>query len=165
MVTSKSTVLGLRLDHERRAWVESEAAEQGVTVRVLFERMIDRARADEAEPEATPGSGPAPASSPVPSGRPGDGVSGTGVNTAAAAATSPLGDWASSSGLPPWGSSQPSDLARLVALPGEMIHAGVFVATTVIGTSGRCVRWSWQTCTAPMARCGRASSGAPSYLP
>lgn len=45
MVTSKSTVLGLRLDHDRRAWVEAEAARRGVTVRVLFEGLIDGAQA------------------------------------------------------------------------------------------------------------------------
>jgi hypothetical protein len=45
MATTKSTVLGFRLDHERRAWVEGEAARRGVTVRVLFEGLIDQAQA------------------------------------------------------------------------------------------------------------------------
>jgi hypothetical protein len=50
MATTKSTVVGIRLDHERRAWVEAEAARLGVSVRGLFEGMIDEARSGEAEP-------------------------------------------------------------------------------------------------------------------
>ena len=49
MATTKSTVVGIRLDHERRAWVEAEAARLGVSVRGLFEGMIDEARAGETE--------------------------------------------------------------------------------------------------------------------
>ena len=45
ITTSKTTVLGIRIDHERRAWVEAEAAREGLSVRALFERMIDQARA------------------------------------------------------------------------------------------------------------------------
>ena len=52
MATTKSTVVGIRLDHERRAWVEAEAARLGVSVRGLFEGMIDEARSEEAEPAA-----------------------------------------------------------------------------------------------------------------
>lgn len=47
IASTKSTVLGLRLDHDRRAWVESTAAAQGVSVRAVFEAMIDRARTEE----------------------------------------------------------------------------------------------------------------------
>jgi len=47
MATSKSTVVGIRLDHDRRAWVEAEAARRGVSVRGLFEGMIDGARSGE----------------------------------------------------------------------------------------------------------------------
>jgi hypothetical protein len=47
IATTKTTVLGIRLDHDRRAWVEDAAARDGVTVRAFFERMIDEARADE----------------------------------------------------------------------------------------------------------------------
>ncbi len=47
IATTKSSVLGLRLDHDRRAWVEAIAVEQGVSVRAVFEALIDRARADE----------------------------------------------------------------------------------------------------------------------
>ena len=49
MATTKSTVVGIRLDHERRAWVEAEAARLGVSVRGLFEGMIDEARSGEAD--------------------------------------------------------------------------------------------------------------------
>ena len=44
MATSKSTVVGIRLDHERRAWAEAEAERRGVSMRGLFEGMIDEAR-------------------------------------------------------------------------------------------------------------------------
>jgi hypothetical protein len=44
MTSSKTTVLGIRLDHERRAWIEAEAARQGVSIRAFFESMIDEAR-------------------------------------------------------------------------------------------------------------------------
>jgi hypothetical protein len=59
MATTKSTVLGIRLDHDRRAWVEGEAARRGLSVRGLFEGMIDGARLGEAMPaeKATAGSG------------------------------------------------------------------------------------------------------------
>ncbi|MFZ0250835.1 MAG: hypothetical protein WAL61_12895, partial [Acidimicrobiales bacterium] len=49
MASTKSTVVGIRLDHERRAWVEAEAARLGVSVRGLFEGMIDEARSSEAD--------------------------------------------------------------------------------------------------------------------
>jgi hypothetical protein len=55
MATTKSTVLGFRLDHERRAWVEGEAARRGVTVRVLFEGLIDQAQAAASGTAAIPG--------------------------------------------------------------------------------------------------------------
>jgi len=54
MATTKSTVVGIRLDHERRAWVEAEAARLGVSVRGLFEGMIDEARSGETESVARP---------------------------------------------------------------------------------------------------------------
>lgn len=47
IATTKSSVLGLRLDNDRRAWVEATAVEQGVSVRAVFEALIDRARAEE----------------------------------------------------------------------------------------------------------------------
>src|ERR1700722_15959797 len=50
MATTKSTVVGIRLDHERRAWVEAEAARLGVSVRGLFEGVIADARSEESEP-------------------------------------------------------------------------------------------------------------------
>ena len=50
MATTKSTVVGIRLDHERRAWVEAEAARLGVSVRGLFEGMIDEAGSGDTEP-------------------------------------------------------------------------------------------------------------------
>ena len=54
MATTKSTVVGIRLDHERRAWVEAEAARRGLSVRGLFEGMIDEARSGEMVGDARP---------------------------------------------------------------------------------------------------------------
>jgi hypothetical protein len=51
MTSSKTTVLGIRLDHERRGWIEAEAARQGVSIRAYFERMIDEARSVEQQSE------------------------------------------------------------------------------------------------------------------
>jgi hypothetical protein len=73
IATSKSTVLGLRLDHDRRAWVEAAAAQAGLTVRGFFEGLIDRARIETSGalsgasidvPDAG-GGGPRPGSGPV----------------------------------------------------------------------------------------------------
>jgi hypothetical protein len=58
MATTKSTVVGIRLDHERRAWVEAEAARLGVSVRGLFEGMIDGARSATDEPASSPEDSP-----------------------------------------------------------------------------------------------------------
>ena len=67
MATTKSTVVGIRLDHDRRAWVEAEAARLGVSIRGLFEGMIDEARTGEKEASrAIAGLGSA---GPAPAGR------------------------------------------------------------------------------------------------
>jgi hypothetical protein len=59
MTSSKTTVLGIRLDHERRGWIEAEAARQGVSIRAYFERMIDEARsAGQGQMEPRPPIGP-----------------------------------------------------------------------------------------------------------
>ena len=50
IASTKTTVLGIRLDHDRRAWVEAAAASRGVTVRVLIEEMIDQSRGGEDAP-------------------------------------------------------------------------------------------------------------------
>src|SRR5579872_6622754 len=51
MPSSKTTILGIRLDHDRRGWIEAEAARQGLSIRGYFERIIDEARAAEQDPE------------------------------------------------------------------------------------------------------------------
>jgi hypothetical protein len=60
IASTKTTVLGVRLDHDRRAWVEAEAARRGVTVRVLIEEMIDQSREEE-EPQPSEADRPAEA--------------------------------------------------------------------------------------------------------
>src|ERR1700677_2852123 len=76
MATTKSTVVGIRLDHERRAWVEAEAARLGVSVRGLFEGMIDEARsgnsAEAGRAIAGLGSAAPSATTPPPSDGPDD---------------------------------------------------------------------------------------------
>jgi len=148
MATSKSTVLGIRLDHDRRAWVEAAAAEEGVTVRALFEQMIDRARTGPTPSDTSADSPAAPTAVGVPIDHAAEGLAGPGVNTEAP------GDWGAPRGQPPR-SPEPSarqqspcaELARLGGIPGEVIHAGFSL-----------VRWGLRTCTAPVARYGRSSS-------
>ncbi len=120
MSSSKSTVVGVRLDHDRRAWVEAEAGRRGITVRVLFEEFIDRARTAEApdtplrsvpesEPATRPDSDAAPTDdrprSAVPSSR-------------------------------PWPCSE---LARIPGLPGVVLRTAFDVTSALVRAGGGCV--------------------------
>jgi len=148
MATSKSTVLGIRLDHDRRAWVEAAAAEEGVTVRALFEQMIDRARTGETPSDSAPDSPAASIAGGGPIDHVAEGVVGPGVNTVAPEMVSAPPGQSTRPGGPSLGRRSPcADLARVAGLPGEVIHAGFSL-----------VRWGLRTCTAPVARCGRSSS-------
>src|SRR5271163_3516323 len=126
MATSKSTVLGIRLDHERRTWIEAEAARRGLSVRGLVEEMIDGAREGEtadaaraiaglgsATPSPVVGQHPSEASlaAPLPAHAPTPGPSG--VNTPA----SPSDDAGSRS-------SQRRGLGSVVSLPGDLMRGG-----------------------------------------
>jgi len=138
-VTSKSTVLGLRLDHDRRGWVEAEAARQGVTVRVLFERMIDDAQSGEA-PSA---SSSAAASTSVPD---------VGIDSSQAVRTPgpssvPMHVSAAAERLDPPASSASSpcvDLRAATALSGDVIRSAISVTATLMKTSVGCARWIWR---------------------
>jgi hypothetical protein len=57
IASSKTTVLGIRLDHERRAWVEATAARRGISVRALVEEMIDGSRVEEQAAESSAAEG------------------------------------------------------------------------------------------------------------
>jgi hypothetical protein len=123
--SSKSTVVGVRLDHERRAWLESEAARQGVTLRVLVERMIDQGRADEGmtTPDIGSADGSESASAPVGPVRrngTGEGITDNGP------ATRDLGP-----------RPQPrADVMPLTELPGEVIRTGISLTRTIVTSGG-----------------------------
>ena len=143
MATSKSTVLGLRLDHERRAWVEGEAARRGVTVRALFEEFIDGAQGG--EPEA--GENVAVSA---------DADSDLGVQgQIAEPATSSSGpEAAPSQGVNgPWAqpTSHPSlwdDIGVVTTLPGRLVRGAFSLPTNLIKSSGRCALRSLEGCPA-----------------
>jgi hypothetical protein len=149
IATSKSTVLGLRLDHDRRAWVEAAAAQAGLSVRGFFEGLIDRARLE--------GTGGGVEDEPVPSDagvHPGDEL---------ATGDEPTAEGAAGSGARPrvaWG--EPAERARgrtgpwrpaprpapevprLLLLPGQMLGAATAATATLIESGGRCLRDSWR---------------------
>ena len=125
MATSKSTVLGLRLDHDRRAWVEAAAAEQGVTVRVLFEGMIDQARTGETPSDTSTESPAAPAPVGDEADLAADVLAGPGVNTDDREERGESREQLPRPSEPsPRRPSLCPDLARVAGIPGEVIHTG-----------------------------------------
>jgi hypothetical protein len=142
--TSKSTVVGVRLDHERRAWLEAEAARQGVTVRVLVERMIDQGRAgEETETPETAVNGDTE-SAP-------NSVSGNGsyevVTEPEPADRDPRRRYE------PWAGVVP-----ITDLPGEVIRAGISLTETVIRSSGHFAVSTLGTWSASIPGCLRSGS-------
>ncbi len=120
MATTKSTVLGIRLDHDRRAWIEAEAARRGVSVRGLFEGMIDQARTGQTVDEAPDAAGPGSASRPT-----------------AGVPTRPSSPSASS----PW-----PDLGSMTVLPCGMVRGAVSITTGLIKSGGRYARSRVEHC-------------------
>jgi hypothetical protein len=143
--TSKSTVLGLRLDHDRRAWIEAEAARRGVTVRILFEEMIDRGRSGETEADPVASSEAPPESqgindpSGAETGAPNRTDRGTGRPTALD--PPPHASWASSPLSPPRPRLCP-DVMHLAALPVHAMRAAASFTATLIESNDRLPRWS-----------------------
>ncbi|MGA2932014.1 MAG: hypothetical protein ABSE98_08010 [Acidimicrobiales bacterium] len=132
MATTKSTVVGIRLDHDRRAWVEAEAARRGVSVRVLFEGMIDGARTGEtADDAATSGIDEASVA-----------TSSEGVNTRSTSRS---------------GSSTFPDLGSLTGLPSDMIRGAFSITTGLIRSSGRCARSRIESCPVTRLLGGRSA--------
>jgi hypothetical protein len=135
MATTKSTVVGIRLDHDRRAWVEAEAARLGVSTRGLFEGMIDEARSGEKADatRATAGLG-SPALGSVDAIRvdanattPGaDGDAGAngaeGVNSPVSTSTT----------SPSW-----TDFGTVTAVPGGLIREAVSLTASLVELGGR----------------------------
>jgi hypothetical protein len=154
IASTKSTVLGLRLDHERRAWVEATAAEQGVSVRAVFEALIDRARAVElgdADPFGTGAydsgastfpSGVGMEGAPEPATQvPGGGF---GVGARPEAPTDLLGPQGS---LPPGSASMPC-IRQAVTLSGRIVGVAGSLVRALVESNGRharrCARDNWR---------------------
>ena len=139
MATTKSSVVGIRLDHERRAWVEGEAARLGVSVRGLFEGMIDEARSGEAVGAARAvaglgGAAPGPAGGPpvetTAKSNPEDEATGAPIGSVNTESSSPLRALPGRSLLPDFGS--------VTALPGGLIRGACSLTASLIESSGRC---------------------------
>jgi hypothetical protein len=143
MATSKSTVLGLRLDHDRRAWVEGEAARRGVTVRVLFEGLIDQAQADRS---AGADLGEAPSESAT---GPGVGEPAAGGFTSAAGSRESAADIGTGSWAPPASGTSPGpDVGSLAELPARLVRVAISLPINILKTSGRCAHKSLEGCPA-----------------
>src|ERR1700733_239735 len=140
MATTKSSVVGIRLDHERRAWVEGEAARLGVSVRGLFEGMIDEARSGEAVGAAravaglgSAASGPAggpPVEETTAKSNPEDEATGAPIGSVNTESSSPLRALPGRSLLPEFGS--------VTALPGGLIRGACSLTASLIESGGRC---------------------------
>jgi hypothetical protein len=148
MATSKSTVVGIRLDHERRAWIEAEAARLGVSVRGLFEGMIDEARSVEAGEAGRSIAGlgsAAPAAAAVPSAE--EIVSDSGTSQSADAGESSGVNAGSSS---PLDSATPgsawSGVGVVTALPTSVIREAFSLTASLIELSGRCATNRLESC-------------------
>jgi hypothetical protein len=140
LATSKSSVVGIRLDHDRRAWVEGEAARLGVSMRGLFEGMIDEARSGgKAEADrAIAGLGSATAGAA-------EAQSTEDITAAARAKEAAADGWPDRVNTrPAWPSGSPSgsspwpDLGSITALPGGLIRGAFSLTTGLIESSARC---------------------------
>ena len=163
MATSKSTVLGIRLDHDRRAWIEAEAVRRGVSVRGLIEGMIDGARVDETVGTPTGDvMGSESAHAPAVADRSEDGFGGApypqespplaadaSVNTTSSLHTGTSSPVDSTSSAP-FASSPWPDLGSVTALPGDLIRGAFSLTTGLIKTGERCARSRVEHC--PLTR-------------
>jgi hypothetical protein len=152
MATSKSTVVGIRLDHDRRAWVEAEAARRGVSMRGLFEGMIDEARTG----------GPAEASRAIA----GLGSATTAVTPAQQTTDDPGAPQPAAVGQPgnvhgaspssasPSFSSPWSGVGAVTALPTGLVREAFSLTASLIELSGRLAADRLERC-ALTRRCGR----------
>jgi hypothetical protein len=159
IVSSKTTVLGLRLDHDRRAWVEATAARRGTTVRGFFEVLIDRARIE----DEGGGHQRTRDDEPDEAGRwdqPGDRApagAGADAGLGAPGGRDRFGSGPPASGWP--GFDSLSDLRRVVSVPGQMIGTAASVSAALLESGGRCIRETWRL-VAETLRQGHAPSSA-----
>jgi hypothetical protein len=137
MASTKSTVVGIRLDHDRRAWVEAEAARLGVSVRGLFEGMIDEARSGE---QAEAGRAIAGLGSAAPSPVADEPVE--------AATASPGLEDASDAGGRDGVNSQSSwpDFGTVTSVPGGLIREAASLTASLLELGGRCASRGLANC-------------------
>jgi hypothetical protein len=147
MASSKSTVVGIRLDHERRAWIEAEAARLGISVRGLFEGMIDEARFGDAADVSRAIAGLGSASSRVTATPAVDGnlpTTSVGAQTSDRAGSVNTGRFASPGGEAN-GSSWPG-LDSVRSAPSGVVREAFSLAASLIKFSGRCATMSLDSC-------------------
>jgi hypothetical protein len=155
MATSKSTVVGIRLDHDRRAWVEAEAARRGVSMRGLFEGMIDEARtggpAEASRAIAGLGSA-APATTAVTPAQ--QSTDDPGAPQPAAVGQPGNVRGASPSSASPSSSSPWSGVGAVTALPTGLVREAFSLTASLIELSGRLAADRLERCVLTR-RCGR----------
>ena len=149
MATTKSTVLGIRLDHDRRAWVEGEAARRGLSVRGLFEGMIDGARIGETAPagEVIAGLGPAEPSA-VGSQHPAEETAEP-PHVDDTSTTESHGGVYTPPPTPPGTTSNSTSWANfgsVASVPGGLIRGAFSLTTGLIESSGRCASKRLRSC-------------------
>ena len=138
MATTKSTVVGIRLDHERRAWVEAEAARLGVSMRGLFEGMIDEARSGEAAEADRPTAGLGSVAPGAPAGQAVEETTAA-VSSGESTATQPSDSVHAGSSMSGAKISSPwSGVPFVTAVPGGLIREALSLTTSLIELSGRC---------------------------
>jgi hypothetical protein len=137
MATTKSTVVGIRLDHERRAWVEAEAARLGLSVRGLFEGMIDEARSGEIadDARATVAAASSPAAVAVASK--GEVAALSGPEEPATSGGPDRANAAPAQSAPKT-SSLRSGIGSVVDVPGSLVREAFSLTANLIDLSGRC---------------------------
>ena len=121
----------MRLDHDRRAWVEAEAGRRGVTVRVLFEEFIDRARTgvDTTAVASYPTQGSVTDGEPLT-------ATATPESDEAPTDDSRLLSAASAPQSRPWPCSE---VARVSGLPGAAIRVVLSLTSALARAGGACV--------------------------
>ena len=134
-------MLGLRLDNDRRAWIEDTAAQQGVSVRAVFEALIDRARAEEAQFDAFITADDLRGGLGSTTGGAGPGIDG---GTEARPAGAPGG--------PELTDSMPVVVplvlvGRAIAVSGQVLHMAASIAAALFESSGEFARTSWRIVT------------------
>jgi hypothetical protein len=137
MATTKSTVVGIRLDHERRAWVEAEAARLGLSVRGLFEGMIDEARSGESVDDVR-ATVEAPSSPAAVAGASRVDVAAVSAPEDPASSGGPGSVNAVSAQSARMTSSLRSGIGSVADVPGSLVREALSLTASLIDLSGRC---------------------------